>query len=161
VPGIYRLGCGSCDYAVRGIMSRTTVIMDDGSEKLCPHPCERMIAERATGKKWFELARANRLVYRYALVCLACGELDYYGPRDLSAEVRASGHIWSIVHQPSLSETSEYSCKACAARQVYPLCGERGCLLALFQLFGLFRERRVACPKCQKGSLQSKGVAIS
>src|SRR5262249_18836319 len=111
MPGIYQLACRSCDYAVSGIMSLTTVVMDDGSETVCPHRRERMTAEEATGTSWSELAQANRLVYRYALVCLACGKLDYYGPRDLLAEPRAGGHIWSIVHQPSLSEAAAYSCK--------------------------------------------------
>jgi hypothetical protein len=160
MPGIYQLACGSCDYAVSGIMSLTAVVLDDGSEKVCPHPCERMVAEEATGTSWSALARANRLVYRSALVCLACGSLDYYGPRDLSGKARAGGHIWSIVHQPSLSEAAAYSCKACAARQLYPLCGQAGCLPGLLQLFGLFRER-VVCPRCRKGRLRSEMVGIS
>ena len=160
MPGIYQLACESCDYAVSGIMSLTAVVMDDGSEKICPHPCERMVAEEATGTNWSELARANRLIYRYALVCLACGELDYYGPRDLSADAHAGGHIWSIVHQPSRSEAAAYACKACGVRQLYPLCGQTGCLLALLQLIRLFREK-VLCPKCQKGLLRSEMVAKS
>ena len=69
-------------------MSLTFVVLDDGSEKICPHPCERTIAEEATGKSWSALAQANRLVYRYALVCLACGKLDYYGSRDFSANAQ-------------------------------------------------------------------------
>src|SRR5207253_9462177 len=100
MPGIFQLACGSCSYSVRGIMSLTSVVLDDGSEKICPHPCERMTAEEATGKNWSALTRAKRLTYRYAFVCLGCGRLDYYGPRDLSAEAPAGGHIWSIVRHP-------------------------------------------------------------
>ena len=141
-------------------MSLTSVVMDDSSETICPHPCERMIAEDVTGKSWPELVRNNRLVYRYALACLACGELDYYGPRDLQLDGRARGHIGSIVYQPGKSEAAAYSCKACGAQQLYPLCGETGCLLGLLQLFGLFREE-VVCPKCQKGLLHSEMIAES
>lgn len=160
MPGIYQMACGSCDYSVQGIMSLTSVVLDDGSEKICPHPLERRTAEGATGKSWSALWHANRLVYRYALVCLACGKLDYYGPRDLSPTVQAGGHIGSIVHQPNKLEASAYSCKACGVKQLYPLCGQTGCLLALLQLFGFFREK-VMCPKCQKGLLRIEMVAIS
>jgi hypothetical protein len=45
-------------------------------------------------------------------------------------------------------------------RQLYPLCGQTGCLFALLQLIGLCREK-VLCPKCQKGLLRSEMVAKS
>jgi len=160
MPGIYQLACGTCDYAVSGIMSMTTVVMADGSVKVCMHPCEETIAQEATGTTWSELVGANRIVYRYALVCLACGKLDYYGPRDLSAKSHTGGHIRSIVHQPSPSEALAYLCKACGARQLYPLCGPTGGLHGLPKLFGLFRER-VVCPKCKKGVLRSEIIAKS
>ncbi len=160
MPGIYKLTCRSCDYSVRGSLSRTTVVTVDGSEKICPHPCERRIAEETTGTTWAELVRANRIVYRYALVCLSCGALDYYGPRDLAAEARPGSHIGSIVHQPSRAEAAAHSCNACGARRLHPLCGQSGCLIGLLRLLGFFRER-VACPKCHNGSLLSRLVATS
>ena len=160
VPGIYQLACVSCDYSVRGVMSITQVLMDDGSEEICPHPGEWWTAEEATGKSWSELVQADRLIYRYALVCLACGKLDYYGGRDRSVDDQAGGHNWEITHHPSRSEAAAHSCKTCGARQCYPLCGQTGCLLGLLQLFGLLREK-VVCQKCRKGLLRSKMVAIS
>jgi len=160
MPGIYQLACGSCDYSVKGIVSITQVLMDDGSEKTCPHPLERVIAEGATGKTWSELKQANRLIYQFALVCLVCGTLDYYGGRVLSAENQAVNHIGMITHQPSRFEAVAHSCKTCGVRQLYPLCGQTGCLLGLLKLIGLFRER-VMCPKCGKGLLRSEMVAIS
>src|SRR5437879_10454633 len=112
MPGIYQLACGSCDYIIRGIMSVTAVMMEDGSEQVCPHPRERMIAEKATGRSWTELAQADRLIYRYALVCLACGKMYYYASRDLAVDAHAGGHIWRIAHQPSRSEAAACPCKA-------------------------------------------------
>lgn len=117
-------------------------------------------AEDVTGKSWIELVRTNRVIYRYAFACLVCGELDYYGPRDLSPHVRARGHIGSIVHQPTASEAAAYSCNACGAHQLYPLCGQSGCLLGLLQLVGLFRET-VTCPKCRTGLLRSEMIGVS
>jgi len=66
--------------------------------------------------------------------------LDYYGPRDLFPDARPGGHIGSIVHQPGQSEAAAYSCKTCGERQLYPLCGEPGCLRGLLQLMGLSRK---------------------
>lgn len=160
MPGIFRLSCQRCSYAVSGIMSVMTVVLDDGTEKVCPHPCERLDAEEATGGRWSELTRTNRLVYRHALVCLECGELDYYGRRDLTADARAASHVAGIVHQSSRHEASLYTCRACGQRSLYPLCGQTGCLIGLAKLVGLIREQ-VQCPRCRQGTLRSEIIAIS
>lgn len=161
MPGIYRMACGSCEYEVEGIMSITYVIKDDGSEEICPHPAEGSRAEKATGKSWGELSRANRIVYRYALVCLACGELDYYGPRDSSPGARSGGHIGGIVHQPSSDDAAVHVCRSCGQMRLIPLCGDTGCLLALLELVRLRRKRIHACPRCNVGALRTELTAIS
>lgn len=66
MPPIVRVISNNCDYNVLGITSRTSVILDDGSELVCPHPSEWRTAEASTGKSWAELSKANRLVCRYA-----------------------------------------------------------------------------------------------
>jgi len=119
-----------------------------------------MIAEEKTGKNWPELVRENRIIYRYALFCLSCGELDYYGQHDLASENRSGRHIWSIIHQPSTREAKRYNCRACGAQMLYPLCGQIGCLLALLNLIGLFRDK-IKCPKCKSGLLKSEMSAIT
>lgn len=159
MPGIYRVTCSSCDYSVSGVMSSTRVLLTDGTEHICPHPLEMNIAEKKTGETWSALVRQNRIIYRYALFCLCCGELNYYGPRDLATGSDAH-HIWNIVHQPSKREAERYKCKACDAQSLYPLCGETGCLLALLNLVGLFRAR-IRCPKCKRGFVNSDMYAIS
>lgn len=160
MPSIYRWACGSCDYSVQGILSHTYVVMDDGSELTCPHPTEVGTAEAATGKHWQELATANRLIYRYALVCLACGHMDYYGPRDLSGQATYGGHIASIVHNPTPGQAAHYTCKTCGVRRLYPLCGSTGCLVGLLKLVGLFRKR-LTCPRCHQGVIHPRSVGKS
>jgi hypothetical protein len=159
MPGIYRVTCSSCDYSVSGSTSSTRVLLTDGTEHICPHPCERRVAEEKTGETWSTLVSENRIIYRYALFCLSCGELEYYRPRGL-VTAGAADHISNIIHQPSKREAEQYSCKRCDAQSLSPLCGESGCLLALFNLVGLFRER-VSCPKCKQGFVTSDMYRIS
>ncbi len=141
-------------------MSLTSVVLNEGAEKICPHPCEVSIAEEATGMRWSELRRANRIRYRFALACLVCGELGYYGPSDLKDDVRAGGHIASIVHQPSPKSAGKFACRSCGHQSLYPICGNTGCLLGILNLFGIAR-RRVSCPMCSDGGLKSDTYARS
>lgn len=160
MPGLYRLYCDSCGYQVKGSMSRTSVVLDGGSEKICGHPGEIRTAEEATGKRWGDLRRGNRIRYRFALACLSCGEMDYYGPSDREEDARTGGHIASIVHQPSPKSVRVYSCRSCGQHALYPICGGTGCLLGLLNLIGI-GSRTVACPRCEKGILKSDLYAIS
>jgi hypothetical protein len=161
VPGIFRLACDSCEYSVEGITSRTSVILADGSsEKVCGHPLERRVAERTTGRSWSELVRANRIVYRYALVCLACGALDYYSAADLARGSVHRGHLANIVHLPSPRRARDCICRTCGARRLYPLVQPRGVVASLAQAAGL-RRQSVACPRCHAGKLHSRLVAKS
>lgn len=155
MPDLYILYCDSCDYVVKGVMSQTSVIMNDGSEMVCPHPIERLTAERATGETWCDLQEANRLVYRYALACLSCGKMDYYGPHDLDRGIRADSHIGSIVHRPSLDEAKRYTCRSCGEKALYPICGRTGCLTAILNLFKIPRQT-AHCALCKSGVLKSE-----
>lgn len=165
MPGIYQIACNRCDYSVRSSESLTYVVLEDGSEEICHHPGERPTAERITGKSWQELRESNRLIYRYALICLGCGEFNYYGPRDLSPDVRVGGHITSITHRPPASEAVQYACAACGSHSLCSLGGEpKGCLVFLGEQLGLVRKRekaKVPCPKCKQGALGIEMVAIS
>jgi predicted nucleic-acid-binding Zn-ribbon protein len=162
MPGIFQLTCEACDYSVLGGEACMSVVMDDGSETICSHPGERRCAERVTGKSWRQLARANRLIYRYALVCLSCGKMDYYGPHDIS-QTQTGGHYSRYLHQPSLREAVAYSCKTCGVKQLYPLCGdmEKGCFYLLLGFFHREPQKKVNCPKCRNGTLMLKMVGKS
>ena len=46
------------------MLSLTFVVLDDGSERICPHPCERRVAEEVTNTSWALLEEANRIIYR-------------------------------------------------------------------------------------------------
>ena len=159
MPGVYRLACGGCDYRVEG-GSLTYVVLDDGSEAPCPHPGESRTAERLTGQSWKELADAGRIVYRYALACLECGEMDYYGPADLSQASRRESHLWSIVRQPTLEEARRHECRACGRSAMYPLCGDTGLLRAVARLIRRTKES-VPCPRCSEGTLRCEMFAKS
>ena len=161
MPGLYTLKCDRCDFHVGPrVMSITLAVKDDGREIICPHPSEVRTAEGATGKKWHDLMREGRILYRYGFVCLACGKFGYYGPDQLHGPARRLTHIGNIVHQPTTNEAKNYTCTSCGKKAMYPLCGDTGCLLAILNLLGLFRKR-VACPKCNGGNLRSELVAIS
>lgn len=160
MPGVYRLACGGCDYCVEGHMSLMYVVLDDGAEAPCPHPLESLTAERLTGQTRKELAVAGRIVYRYALACLECGEMDYYGPVDISEAPRRKGHISSIIHQPTLEEARRHECRACGRNAMYPLCGDNGLLRAVAKIIRRTKES-VPCPLCSEGTLRSEMFAKS
>jgi hypothetical protein len=161
MPGIYVLKCDRCDFNVGPhITSLTFAVKDDGTEVVCPHPCERWAAEEATGKDWRVLVDEQRLRYRYGLICLNCGEFGYYGPDQLRNPPVGFTDIGNIVHHPSSSEARYYTCNSCGKKALYPVCGDTGCLLGLLNLVGLFRKK-TACPRCKDGSISSEMVAIS
>ena len=161
MPGIYRLKCDSCEYSVQGGMSQTSVVREDGSEEaIGPNPLMFRMAEEATGKSWKELKRTHRIVYRYALTCLSCGKLDYYGPRDIQGDSSGRSHIGSIVyHEPSIREAERYTCRSCGKSVLYPLCGQTSWFPTLWKLIGVGR-RKVYCPMCKTGSLSSERLGI-
>lgn len=161
MPVIWKLNCSNCDLSQAAFpMSHICVALDDGSEVVCPHPGEARIAERATGKTWEELAKAGRLYNRFALLCLACGELDYYCTRDLARYVMPTGRGPRLGESMPPGEAGEHACKACGERQLCFLENETGCRLALARLIGLGRPRPM-CPKCAKGRLRLEHHGIS
>lgn len=160
MPGVFRVTCSSCDFVVESIASSTYVALADGREVVCPHPLERRYAEDATGLPWPALVRDGRLKYRYAFVCLACGELVYRGPTDLPESTRAPGHLYAITHQPSLREASSYSCSSCGLARLFPVSGNSGCLASLTRLL-LRRDHKPRCPRCSTGVLSTEMFALS
>jgi hypothetical protein len=160
MPGAFRVTCTACDFVVESIASSTYVTLADGQEVVCPHPLERRYAEDATGLEWGALVRDGRLTYRYAFLCLGCGELVHRGPRDLRDGARPPGHLLAITHQPSLREASSYTCSSCGMARLFPVSGNSGCLASLVQL--LFRrDLRPRCPRCSAGVLSSEMFARS
>ncbi len=129
--GTWRITCPLCSYEHQTTGHITMVVRDDGTEALCPAPDERRIAEETTGKRWDELEAAGRIHVRPALVCLACGALDFY----------------ALV--PSGRSLAEQSCRSCGQPRLVVLAEETGFFGALFERFLAPR-----CPICKEGRLQ-------
>lgn len=129
--GTWRITCPLCSYEHQSAGHITMVVRDDGTEALCPAPDERRIAEETTGKGWYQLDLAGRIHTRPALVCMACGALDFYP--------------LPPVRRPS----AEQPCRSCGQPRLIVLAEEVGFFGALFERFLAPR-----CPICKEGRLQ-------
>jgi hypothetical protein len=163
MPAVIQLRCKRCDYEVSGIKSITIAIKSDGSEAVCPHPLERREAEAATGESWKQLARRGRIRYRYAMACLGCGELDYYGRDQLGEPQRHWTHIGNIISSVTTREARRYSCEHCGRNQLYPLARDETEGEILREFFNWLRgvPNGPVCPACHTGRLHAAMVAIS
>lgn len=163
MPAIMRIACSLCDFARGGSQSTTVVLKADGSELICPRPIESMVAEQATGMSWRELRRAGRIRYRYAMVCLGCGELGYYGPDQLGAGPRRATHIGNIVRSVRRREARMHRCRACRRDALEPLMVDETEWELWVQLWNWVRGKQNGpiCPACHLGRLQSQMTAIS
>ena len=163
MPAIMRIGCNRCDYAQTGSQSITIAIKEDGSEVECLHPLERTMAEEATGASWKQLVREGRIRYRYALVCLSCGDLGYHGPDQLGEGPRRWTHIGNIVSGVTRKDARKHSCERCGRNTLYPLMADETELEILLQFFNWLRGRpsRPLCPVCHTGRLEASMRAIS
>jgi hypothetical protein len=160
MPLVYRTQCDSCDYSKIFSASVTYVLMDDGSEEVCPHPGEAERAERITGRSWSELRKANRIFYRNLLVCLSCGAIDYYGPRDLNVDMPPRGHIRSIVDNPSRGAAKLYTCRSCAKMELRSAADYAGITKSIYKYFGS-KRMDLPCPGCRKGIMAIEIFGIS
>lgn len=160
MPAIVRYKCDRCSFEQKGVESFVAVMTVDGEEKPCPHPCEKMIATRITGKSWQHLVRQNRIRVKCALLCLSCGHLDYYAMTRRSAA--GGGFAHSIYYRPSLEEAASYACSSCKQQNLYPLCGpQEGCLQLILRAFRLVTPPPVqclACPQCKVGRIAAEMV---
>lgn len=161
MPVIWKLTCNKCDLSQAAFpMSHICVALDDGTEVVCPHPGEARIAEKTTEQTWDVLAKTGRLYSRFALLCLACGDLDYYCSRDLARYVKTAAPGPHLRDSMTQGEAAEHSCKACGAQKLYCLESETGCRLALARLVGVGRPRP-RCPKCAEGRLRLERHGMS
>jgi hypothetical protein len=163
MPAIMSLACNRCNFARKGIQNLTVVIKADGEEVICPHPLESTYAEEATGLSWSELSRAGRIRYRSALVCLGCGELDYYGPDQLGEGMARWTHIGNIVRSVRRREARMHRCRACGYHDLEPLKVDETEWEIWGQLFNWIRGKPNGpfCPACHVGQLRSRMTAIS
>jgi len=163
MPAVMRIACNRCDYARRGIASITVAIKADGSEVVCPHPLEVARAEEATGLRWRELERAGRIRYRYAMICLGCGELEYYGPDQLGMSPRRRTHIGRIVSSVRSREALMHVCRGCGRNTLRPLHLDETEWEILVEFWNWVRGKPKGpiCPSCHLGRLSSQMVAIS
>ena len=163
MPAIMRIACTVCDYAREGSQSLTILIKSDGSELICPHPVESMVAEEATGMSWRELRRARRIRYRQGMVCLGCGELGYYGPDQVGAGPRRATKIGNIVTSVRRREARMHRCRACGRGALEPLMVDETEWELWGQLWNWVRGKPNGpfCPVCHVGQLRSEMTAVS
>ena len=147
MPAIMRACCDACDYGVGSCpQSVTFAVLDDGKEEVLGHPCEEEDAIELTGKSLRELAKENRLRYRYGLICRTCGEYDLY----TNPSAKKAGHILSIVGSISPADANEMECVHCSSKGLQSVMGETiGCLA--FLLGQQPKPNTFDCPKCKKG----------
>jgi len=151
----YRIRCTVCDFRREGALSQTVVNLDNRTETVCLAGREVETAMDVTGRLWYELVSEGRILYRYGLVCLKCGALDYYGPDQLHQEPLHQIHHYNMVHHPSPGEASFYACRHCGTRSLYPLCGDAG-QQALLRYPARLLSRVIRCPNCRPGHLRSE-----
>ena len=148
MPGLYRLECPRCGFSREGARLQTVVLKDDGPPAVLPRAMEMRAAEMITGKQWGDLLLQRRVRYRYALVCLACGKLDYYySPRAGSDDGAPLADL-----PPTASEAAACACRICGGGPLYPLYAVTGRLRGLLGRIGLWRGG-LTCPQCKKGML--------
>jgi hypothetical protein len=150
MPLIYHFKCDNCGHEHFASESGTYVILEDGSEKICPHPGEFRTAEKATGKTWSELVKGGRIIYRYPLICHTCGDLDYYGPHDLNIVMPPQSHLGSIVHRPTGSVAKLYECRSCTQRTLVSL-ARFGQLPGTSMSMVGGRKHILNCRQCEEG----------
>lgn len=157
MPAIMRAFCDACDYGTRFIsQSATFAVLDNGKEEVLPHPCEKLEAIELTGKSLAELAKENRLRYRYGLICRTCGEFDLY----TNPGAKKAGHIRSIVGSISPAVADELECVHCGSKGLQSVMGEQiGCLA--FLLGQRPKPNTFDCPKCKKGMVTIEMVGQS
>src|SRR2546423_14521602 len=147
MPMVLRLRCEGCGDQQAMSESRTVVLMDDGSEQLCPHPAERSVAEELTGETWSDLVKAGRIQYRYSCICGNCGAAGYYA-NELAPTRSFFGHIRAITWRPSPQQASVLPCSACGLKKLTPL--SRVPSGSIF-----------ACPRCGQKTVQISFQGIS
>lgn len=145
MPQIIRVSCSDCGYAKEAHIPLTLVVADDGSEHICGHPGERRQAERITQRDWRDLRRDGRILHRYALLCVACGEVDHYQTARPRSPARL-GLIRAITFAPKPSDAEGIPCSTCSADSLRPLTGS---------------FNGVSCPICGAGELDNEVVGVS
>ena len=150
MPLIYELICDHCKHIHSAPESVTYVILEDGSEEMCLHPIESMMAEEKTGKAWSELRNEGRIIYRYPLVCISCGDMNYYGPHDLNVVMPPQSHLRSIIQRPSKRVASLYNCRTCGEKSQEPLGRYAGLTRSILNWIGKKRWL-LDCKHCGEG----------
>jgi hypothetical protein len=156
MTGLYRLQCPRCGFVREGAPRQTVVLKEDGSLAVLPRAMEMRAAEMITGKQWGDLLLQKRIRYRYALVCLACGKLDYY----YSLRVAPDDGTPLPDLPPTVREAAGCTCRSCGKGPLYPLYAVTSRLRALLGRLGLSRGG-LQCPQCKQGQLVSSGFDVS
>ena len=157
MPSILEAKCNECDYFIGPFsQSATFVTLDDGKEKILPHPCEKMTAGALTGKTISELTKEKRMIYKYGLICQNCGKYDLYPNQNK----QPGGHISSIVSSIPPDEAQNMCCIHCQKIGMHSVMGQQiGCLALL--LGKKTKPNIFDCPKCNNGTVEIKMIGIS
>jgi hypothetical protein len=95
MASINKLVCDHCDHEHIFISNKTYVILEDGSEKRWPEPGGFSMGGKTfteETRKWSEFRKKGRIISRYPLVCISCGNMDYYGPHYLDVVTPSKSH---------------------------------------------------------------------
>jgi hypothetical protein len=153
MAGLYRLECTRCGFNREGNSSHTVVLKDDGKEAQLPRGLEIRSAETITGMPWGELLLRRRIRTQYGLVCLNCGQLDYYYETTLSRNEGEPSFVSPGANSGlSVEQAAGYACRKCGQSPLYPLSAVTGRLRAFLARLGLSLGG-VRCPQCRRGQL--------
>jgi predicted RNA-binding Zn-ribbon protein involved in translation (DUF1610 family) len=101
-------------------------------------------------RKWSEFRKKGRIISRYPLVCISCGNMDYYGPHYLDVVTPSKSHLGSIVNQDSRSVSNLYECRSCGQKSLEPLARYAGFTRYVLSWAGLKRWN-LDCKHCGEG----------
>lgn len=160
MPYVYRFKCYGCGYEDSYSEFATFVLLEDGSEKLCMHPIETSMAEKATGLPMSVLRQNGRIINRRPFACLTCGAVDYYGPHDLNLVTLPRNKLGSIVSQHFRSKIKLYKCRSCNQRTLVTLARYSELPGTMMSMVG-GRKYILKCDQCKEGEYTLLLGAIS
>src|SRR5579883_3450315 len=79
MPIIFRIGCDKCSFGYIAPETEAFARTENGLEIEVPMPYFPFGLVEETGETWSQLLRRSQVIHKTGLVCLECGQLDYYG----------------------------------------------------------------------------------
>ena len=144
--------CDNCSFRRSGPRTKTYFLTDNKEERIISPTESIKRLEDEANCDWHTLLRTQRVRVRHGLLCLSCGNLDYYSPVDSHSD---------LPHE-TLRKRRAYRCTTCQGRDFLPLAQQNDTFCAYFvrHLFFLNKDsgteschRTPTCPNCRIGEL--------